>query len=126
MRTQPFIINVQNISGNDLETILLDFKNPDFFKNKDLKFSCGNDCISVDFFLKYIYENKVTISRIKIVSSHINQKHQQYCIVRETEKMQEHRNITKEKTDIVLNNEIYIKTGYFFKDAIITILFYPK
>lgn len=127
MKSKPFIINIQNISENDFETTLLDLQNINFFKTEKLKFNCGNNGISLENFLQFISNEKgINISEIKIFSSNINQQNQEYCIVRTRQKNVSTMIITEETKDVILNNEVCIKVGCFFKDAIITIFFYPK
>lgn len=141
MKSKPYIINIQNISGKDLDIIILDLTNKhkensspftidelhNFTLGDKLRISCGNKGITFrDFYELFSKQQSVLISEIKIICSNKNQQNQEFSIVRIKDNSEEHTTITKETTDFVLNNEIYLTTGYFFKDAIITILFYPK
>ena len=138
MESKPYIINIQNISGKDLDIILLNLtsnqeNNQDFddlgnlIFDKKIKVSCGNNNISFKLFYDmFSKQESVIVSKIKIISSNINQQNQEYCIVRTKDKSTQHIAINKATTDFILNNEIYLKTKCFFKDTIITILFYPK
>lgn len=138
MKSKPYIINIQNVSKQDLDIILFDLRKKssnlfefDDFGNlifdKKIKISCGNNGISFkDFYEIFSKEGSIIISEIKIICSNNNQQNQEYVIVRAKDNSIQNTIITEETTDFMLNNEIYLTTGYFFKDAIITILFYPK
>ena len=138
MKSKPYIINIQNVSKQDLDIILFDltkkyltkfefneFENLIF--DKKIKISCGNNDVSFkDFYGIFSNEGSVVVSEIKIISSNINQQNQEYCFVRIEDNSIQQVIINEQTTDFLLNNKIYLKVGYFFKDAIITILFYPK
>jgi hypothetical protein len=141
MKSKPYIINIKNISGKDLNGIFLDLTNKhkensspftldelhNFTLGDKLRMSCGNNDISFrSFYENFSKEESVIISEIKIICSNNNQQNQEYVIVRIKDNSIQNTIITEETTDFILNNEIYLTTGYFFKDAIITLLFYPK
>lgn len=138
MKSKPYIINIQNMSKQDLDIILFDltkkysnlFKFDDFENlifDKKIKISCGNNDVSFkDFYEIFSNEGSVMVSEIKIISSDINQQNQEYCFVRTKGNSIQQVIVNEQTTDFLLNNEIYLKVGCFFKDTIITILFYPK
>jgi|LakMenE01Jun11ns_1017448.scaffolds.fasta_scaffold9712451_2 hypothetical protein len=138
MKTKPYIVNIENISKEDLSIILFDLtkKKLDLFEfdnfgnlifDKKIKITCGNNDISFkDFYGIFSNEGSVIVSEIKIISSNNNQQNQEYSYVRTKGKSIQQAIINEQTSDFVLNNEIYLKVGCFLKDTIITILFYPK
>ena len=138
MKSKPYIVNIQNVSKQDLDIILFDltkkqsnlFEFDDFGNlifDKKIKISCGNNDISFkNFYEIFSNEGSVILSEIKVISSNINQQNQEYCFVRTQDNSKQQVIINEQTTDFILNNEICFKVGYFFKDTIITILFYPK
>jgi hypothetical protein len=137
MKSNPFIINIENISEKDLDIVLLDlteerlmYQEFDELDNlifdKKIKISCGNTYISMLDFLNFIIKDTIIITKIKIIASNNNQKHQGYSIVNTKDKLLTKIIPLTKNTDFVLDNTIQIKTGYFFKNTTITFLFYPK